>query len=569
MSPTRALFLVCAVFSAACGKEKLTAAACREDSACKAGEICEEFQCVASSTRACTNVIDGNPILQPDPYTVNFGSIDVGTKTQDVTLRNIGNCTLTLFEAKLAVGADAGFSCAMCEGAFPIEIFPGRSKVMPISFAQKHVGASSDSVTVLSDDKEFPDLKIPIKVNFLGEPRLRVTPNPVDFGYVAQGRQGIRSVSISNQGTGVAPVTVTSVTFSAETQDFALAQAFVGPVVLAPVGQAGSQALAIELRYTPRSTAKHGNELVIVTDKGTVQVPINGNAETPPKFTYAPEVLDLGEVPLGRTQTATIALNNGGGAPLTVAYSWGGLMPTTDLFALPSVLAPIAAGAYTQLQVGFTATALGPVTGLLVVASNDPTKPTITIPISATGVPGAGPEVVKLEMSFENGSNSSFDDDVRNVNMTLEHPFGYVVDKAHPNPTNWGAYGTPTWLAFPPKEEPERIVLADAMTDGTYRVLLQYVESCKSVPTALLAGLLGISVDVLLEYLSGGAIPIDAGDLAAFIERLCFNHSGTSVTIKVSVNGVLIKEKTVGLGSKGDVVYALDLIRANGKFTAP
>ena len=562
--------LVVSLGAFSCGQPKLTAAACRGDSACAAGEICDNFQCVASESKACTNVVDGKPILQPDPYTVSFGSLDVAAVTQPVTLRNIGNCTLTLFEAQLTKGVDAGFSCELCTTRFPIEIFPGRAVEMPIAFAQRHVGAANGEVVVLSDDREFPELRIPLKANYLGAPKLKVTPNPVDFGYVAQGRQGIRRLSVSNQGTGVAPITINSVAFSVDSQDdFVFAMPFSGPVTLTPVGQPGSSVIALELRYNPRSTAKHSLELVIGSDKGEMRVPVTGNAETPPKLSHAPAVIDLGNVPLGRTTTATLALTNGGGAPLNAVTSWGGPMTNTDLFVLPLVVPPIEAGAYTQLQVGFTATALGQVSGLLIIATNDPSQPSITVPVSATGVPGAGNEVVKIEMTFDNGSDSAWDDDVRNVNMTLEHPFGYVCDKAHANPTNWGAYGTPTWLSFPPKEEPERIVLADAMTDGTYRVQLQYIESCKSVPTTLLAGLLGISLDALLEVLSGGASPTEASDLAEFIERLCLNHSGTSATVRVSVNGRLIKEKTVGLGRKGDAVYALDVVRTNGRFSVP
>lgn len=558
------------VGATACEKEeKLTSVLCRDDSACQTGELCDNFACVSSTTKACTNVLDGNPVLQPDPYVLHFGDLDVSTKTQDVTLRNIGNCTLTVFEAELASGADAGFACELCNGTFPLEIFPGRSKPMPIVFTQKHVGQSSDDIIVLSDDKEFPSLRIPLRANYVGEPRLQASPNPVDFGYVAQGRQGARKLTLSNQGTGVAPVTVKSMAFSAETQDFALVAPFTDPVTLVPVNQAGSTVYSVDLRYTPRSIAKHSIDLVITTDRGETRVPISGNAETPPKLSYAPMVIDLGNVPLGRSMTASVALTNEGGAALNVTPSWGALMPNTDFFVLPTVAPPIAAGAYTQLQVGFTATALGPVSGLLILASNDPSTPSVAIPVSATGVPGAGPQVVKLEMTYENGSNSAFDDDVRNVDLILEHPFGYVCSKAYPNPQNWGGYGTPSWLSFPPKEEPERVVLADAMIDGTYRVQLQYVESCKSVPTALLAGLLGISVDALLAYLSGGVVPINPADVAKFIERLCFSRSGTSATVKVSVNGTLVKEKTVSLAKKGDSLYALDLVRTNGKFSVP
>ena len=53
------LLLAAALGTPACQRDKLTPAACREDSACQSGELCDEFQCVPAQTKACTNVING------------------------------------------------------------------------------------------------------------------------------------------------------------------------------------------------------------------------------------------------------------------------------------------------------------------------------------------------------------------------------------------------------------------------------------------------------------------------------------------------------------------------------
>ena len=551
-----------------CGRDKIVASACRDDTGCPKGELCEDFKCVPVATRACSNVISGNPILQPDPYAISFGDLDVSTAQQKLTIHNIGNCTLTMFEASLG-SATSPFSCDLCTARFPIEIFPGRSRDFTVGFATNTVGRARDEIRILSDDKEFSELKIPLSVNFLGEPKLRVTPNPIDFGYVAQGRQGARNVQITNQGTGVAPLTILSIGFSdPATMDFAGADAFSGPRVLNPVSIDTTSLVTLELRYTPRSTAKHAMDLVVSTSKGVVKVPMAGNAETPPQLTYNPSSIDLGNVPLGATNLVALTLTNMGGAPLTAQLKWGGTNPNTDLFTSPTVLPAIVAGAYLDVQVGFTATAVGPVTGLLNLATNDPSRPSITIPVTANGVMGAGNQVVKLEMVFENGTDGVFDNDVRNVDMTLEHPFGYVCNKQNANPMNWGSYGKPSWLSFAPKEEPERIVLADSMADGKYRVMLQYVESCASIPTGLLAGLLGISSELLVGYLSGGTVPLKGEDVAKLVAQVCLSHKATAATVRAYVNGALIKEKTVTLSKKGDSLYALDLVRTNGVFTA-
>ncbi|MFZ5470579.1 MAG: choice-of-anchor D domain-containing protein [Myxococcota bacterium] len=554
-----------------CRGEKLVEAACREDVDCDSGLLCEDFRCIPAETKSCEVVVDGNPILQPAPHAASFGDIDAAEVSMTIELHNLGNCTLTVFEASLAKAGATPFSCDVCDPAnFPLEIFPGRKKDVQLTFKSTQVGRYADDLVILSDDREFGELRVPLHANFLGVPELRVAPNPVDFGYVAQGRSASKTIQITNQGTGVASLVVQSVVISPpDTDDFELVNPPTEATTLAPVSTDPRAVLSFEIQYHPRSTTQHEVLLLLETSKGPVQVPVRGNAATPPKLNVTPLTIDLGQVPLGATVTRPLTIDNQGGAPLIVDYKWGGANPNTDLFAVPTLVPPIAPGAYTELQVAVTATTTGPINGLLLLGSNDPARPSVTIAVSATGVPGPGPQVVKVEMTYENGSDGAFDSDIRNVDMTLEHPFGYVCNKQNPNPTNWGNYGNPSWISFGPKEEPERIVLADAQVDGTYRVMLQYMEDCSSLPTALLAGILGISVDVLIAYLTGGVGgPINGQDVGKLIQNVCLDHSSTAATVRVYVNGTIVHEKTVSLGSKGTTVYAADLVRANGAFTA-
>ncbi len=552
-----------------CSSERLVVSPCREDADCEGGNLCEDYRCIPAEQKSCENVVDGNPILQPSPHAVSFGSIDTVEATRTIELHNLGTCTLTLFEASLTKKGSP-FSCAACEPTnFPLEIFPGRHRQVEIAFKSDRVGSFDDALAILSDDREFPELKVPVHANFLGVPSLKVAPDPVDFGYVAQGRLGKKTVQITNQGTGVAPVVVESVSLEPKGDDFELVNVPSWPVTLVPVSADLRAVAAFEIHYHPRSVGKHQVELLVKTTKGEHRVTVKGDSQTPPKIAVSPQSIDLGKVPLGQTNYKPLTIVNEGGAPLHVSYSWGGPNPSTDLFATPQVVPAIAAGQYLELQVGFTATAIGPLNGLLLLSSDDPSRPSITIPVAAEGVAGPGPEVVKIDMVFDNGSDTAFDKDLRNVDMTLEHPFGYVCNKQNPSPKNWGNYGNPTWIAFGVKEEPERIVLADARQDGTYRVMLQYVEDCASLPTELLAGLLGISVELLIEVLTGGApSPVPGSDLSKLIEKVCFSKKPSNVTLRTYVNGNLVKEKTVSLSKKGDTTYALDLVRANGTFTA-
>lgn len=564
--PVVALLVVLGASS--CAKEKLVAALCRADDDCEAGFLCENYECVPREAKSCSNVLDGNPILQPTPHVVDFGTLDSqAALVQSVRLDNIGNCTLTLFEASLKDDA-LGFGCDLCSTSFPKEIFPGRGIELNVDYAPTDVKAASTELVLLSDDKEYPTLRVPVHANYIGTPQLAVNPNPVDFGYTAQGRLVRKTVQLTNQGTGTAPITITNIALSPpDTMDFQLVAPTTLPLTLVPVTADMSAVESLEVRYTPRTLAQHTADLVVTTTRGTVTVPLTGNSSTPPQITVNPLMIDLGDVALGTSTFKTLTLVNEGGAPLTVTQHWGGMNPTTDLYTTPQVVPAIAPGQYVEIQVAVTATQTGAYSGLLLLETNDPQKPSITIPVTAVGVPGPGPAVVKLEMTYDNGSDGTFDNDVRNVDMTLEHPFGYVCNKQTPNPMNWTPYGTPSWLAFAPKEEPERIVLADAMQDGTWRVMVSYQEDCKSLPTQLLAGLLGISVDVLIDYLTGGVINIPGQDISSLISQICLSHGGTDVNVKAYVNGMLIGERQVSLGRKGDSTYALDLVRTGGTFT--
>ncbi|MFT3706934.1 MAG: choice-of-anchor D domain-containing protein [Archangium sp.] len=554
-----------------CEKPKIVASTCRADDDCQTGYLCENYECVPREAKACELVLDGNPILQPSPHTVDFGTLDSqAALLQTVTLHNIGNCTLTLYEMTLK-DTNAGFTCDLCDTTFPKEIWPGRSIDLTLSYTPGMVKESVTELNILSDDKEYPTLRVPVKANYIGTPNLIASPNPIEFGYIAQGRLARRSVQLSNQGTGTAPITITNIAVSPpDTMDFALVAPTDLPRTLRPVSADRTAVELLEVRYTPRTTADHAADLIITTTKGTFTVPMTGTAASAPNVTVSPNVIDFGDVPLGTSafRTVTIA-NNMGGAPLQTHVSWGGMMFTTDFSTNPQLIPDVTPGMYTEVQVLVTATREGLLQAILNIETNDPQRPTVSIPVQARGVLSGGTEVVKLEMTYDNGTDNTFDSDVRNVDMTLEHPFGFVCNKQTPNPMNWGNFGQASWLAFAPKEEPERIILADSHADGTYRVLVSYQQDCASVPTGLLAGILGISVEALVGYLSGGLVPVNGEDVADIIQNICLDKSGTAVSVKVYINGMLTAEKQATLGRKGDSTYVLDLVRANGTYSVP
>ena len=558
---------------AACAEdlEPLVIARCEDDIECGEGFLCELGECTEKNNVSCQSVEGGAAILQPGPPVVEFDRVGPATSFRSLRLRNIGNCTLTIYEVKFEGGDNASFECPRCNDTrFPMELFPLRDEEIQISFTPEGEGAFSTELRLLSDDAEYSEIRVPVRARFDGVPALSVVPGEVDFSYVEAGRTVEETVRVTNQGTGTAQLTVTDIRLHPTgTTAFSIETMANFPLELKPTSVDPLASLPVYVKYHPRDIGAHEAELIVITNQqrnGTVRIPLKGTSKTPPKVNISPDNLNFGEVPIGRTNVAPLTIVNEGGSPLSVSFRWGGTNFTTDLSALPAVVPTIQPGQYTEMQIFASATSVGEITGLLIFETNDPQKPTITVPVSARGTDVIGNQVVKIEMSFENGESGFFGDDLRNVDMSLENPFGQLVNKQQPGPS-WGGFGNPTWFAFGVSEEPERIILPDAQNDGTYRVILQYVEDCASVPTQLLASLLGISVSALTSYLSGGAVILDGDRVSNAISSLCLSRESTQATVTVYLNGQVVSEATTSLGQKGDVAYAIDLVRQNGIYT--
>ncbi|MGI5864458.1 MAG: choice-of-anchor D domain-containing protein [Myxococcales bacterium] len=570
----RALLLAVpvAVALAACSDPPtpLVKARCQSDDDCDQGQLCEDGICVPRDAFRCDAVTSGMGILQPSPHIVDFGAVGPTLSEQEITLRNIGDCALTVFEVNFGAGEEGPFTCEGCgEESFPIEIFPMREYRLKVSFAPAGVGSFADKLLILSDDAEFPELQVPLRAHFDGVPELRATPGVIDFGYVAVGREGSRTLRLANAGNGTAQLGIRAVRIDPASSDaFSVEGSPAETLQLAPLSVDQRAGLTVTVLYHPREVGSHEAFVVVETDSesvGVVSLPIRGTSETPPVLSVSPDQVVFGEAQIGKTVIERITVVNQGGSPLMISHRWAtGL--STDFMALPAVVEPIDPGRFIELEVLLTPTATGQLSGVLVLESNDPSRASISIPVSATGVNQLGTQVVKIELAYENGSDSAFDEDLRNVDLTLEHPYGFVCNKHEPNPQNWDEFGTPSWLAYGVKEEPERIILVDPQRDGTYRVMLHYVQDCAALPTDLLASLLGLSVEALAGGLSSGTIQLDGEDIGNMIENTCFSRSATTAMVTVYVNGSVIAEVPATLHRRGDFVYAFNLVRQNGQF---
>jgi MYXO-CTERM domain-containing protein len=89
----------------------------------------------------------GSPQLVPEPMSVDFGEVAVGTISAPVgvTIRNPGPAALSIS----AVTVGAPFTRASM--ALPITIEAGGSRVLDVMFAPTAAGAASGTITISSD----------------------------------------------------------------------------------------------------------------------------------------------------------------------------------------------------------------------------------------------------------------------------------------------------------------------------------------------------------------------------------------------------------------------------------
>ena len=195
--------------------------------------------------------------------------------------------------------------------------------------------AWSSSATTASS----PSCGCPLHASFIGVPELRVTPNPVDFGYVAQGRVGKKPVQITNQGTGVAEVDVNRSAWCRPTRTTSRSWTRrPRPVELKPVSADEASCSASRCSTTRAAPPAHARSWSCMTTPGRGPgAAARATRETPPQLAVQPARRSTWARCRSGTPTCCRSPSlNEGGAPLEVSTSGAGQTPTTDLFATPA-----------------------------------------------------------------------------------------------------------------------------------------------------------------------------------------------------------------------------------------
>ena len=319
----------------------------------------------------------GNTVgaLTAAPGSVDFGTPASGSsQSKPVVLTNSGTTDITVSSA--AVTGAAGYTVGGV--SFPLTLPGGQSATLNVTFAPTSTGAANGTLTVASNASN-PTLNVGVTATVPSPGSLVVNTNPVTFGTIPVGTSLKRTATITNSGGSSVMVNQAQVTGTG----------FTLGTLSTPMTLAAGQSANIDITCAPKSAGGLSGNLMVTSTatNPTLAVVLSGTAVTPGALTTTPSSFSFGSVQTGNTQTLPGSITNSGGTSVTVSQDsfTGGPYTLTGL-SLPLTLA---AGQSQSFTVAFAPKAAGTQNFNLSITSDAP-NPTLTVPVSGTGVaPGA------------------------------------------------------------------------------------------------------------------------------------------------------------------------------------
>ncbi len=335
--------------------------------------------------------------ISVSPEQIEFNDVPVNdTQTQELTLRNDGNVTLTVNEIGLTSGGDAGF--AIVDGPNEaVEIVPGGSFVVRVSLTPNAEGPAEGNIQITSDADNTPTVDVSLLGTGVAQPMALIEIEPADnanFGNVEREQTRPLTVTLTNNGNADLNLDTVFISDGAEV-GFAIEGGPVENEVLAP-----SDTLEVTLMFSPVDEGRVTGQLRVESNADNdpvLDLPLRGTgtAIPVPVATVTPGQIDLGEVELGNQATADVRIDNTGDADLTVeavliAEGAGSGFSVTGTPGDPVVLAP---GDGLTVTVVYEPQGTGPVTATLSVLSDASNGAEQLVALQGTGIETAAPGI--------------------------------------------------------------------------------------------------------------------------------------------------------------------------------
>ncbi|MFO0725955.1 MAG: choice-of-anchor D domain-containing protein [Myxococcota bacterium] len=419
--------------------------------------------------------------IEIDPVQLDFTGLYVGQRqSKQFYLRNIGDqphdiTTLSF----VSTGTTGAPEFELAAGVLPLHILPGGAEQVDVTYKPHDTTADMDRIQVESDG--LPTTGYVTLTGQAGEEpkaEIEVTPTSLAFGPIELGMNRAMDVRITNVGTK--DLTVASVVLSMGAATYTLQNTPTAGQVFHP-----RDSQAFQVVFAPTAVgAAPAADVAISSDDLTdpvVHVSLSGEgvSHSVPAITVRPNPVDFGHVPRGTLTSRSVTVQNDGTAPLVLSQvrltnDAGGRFRLPMPPAASTTLAPMG-----QLQFSVDYLDNGVVasyTGTLEVASNDPARPTVSVPLTASTDP---PPVTATDIALVLTWTSADTD----VDLHLIAPgrtlFNIPGDNCYCNTNpDWGTSGQMLDNPFLDRDDlvgpgPENINLTQAET-GDYTVVVHY-----------------------------------------------------------------------------------------------
>ena len=259
--------------------------------------------------------------LVPAPTSLAFGTVAVGaTATLPLVITNASASPITkLFLQTDDLDGDFMFSApcnpdaSACDGAIPV-VPPNGSATVLVSCSPRSTGTHNANVEIATDAAERLSQSVALSCAGTAAtgPVLGISPETVDVAAPIEvvGSNAQTIVRLSNLGTGplqVNDVRVVDVVIGAAPDwTFALS----GTCSVLPCSVAAGAELDITVTFDPSQIARRDASLLVSfhdTIDRTHSIPLTGTGRGA-TLDGAPNALDFGDVPLGRTSSVTFQL---------------------------------------------------------------------------------------------------------------------------------------------------------------------------------------------------------------------------------------------------------------------
>ena len=312
----------------------------------------------------------GSGLLALNPASEPFGNVNVGaTKSQVVTITNSDTSSVSI--SQVSVNSSA-FSITGI--TTPVSLGASQSTTFTVTFAPKASGNASGTVTITSNAPN-PSLTMSVSGTGVAPGALSANPTSLSFGSVVVGSTGSLSETITNTGGSSVSVSQVGITGTGMSVSG----------ITTPLTLNGGQSATFTVKFAPTAAGAISGNLTVTSTatNPTLTIPVSGTGVAPGALSANPTSLSFGSVNVGSTGSLSETITNTGGSSVSVSQ----VEITGTGMSVSGITTPLTlnGGQSATFTVKFAPTAAGAISGNLTVTSTA-TNPTLTIPVSGTGV---------------------------------------------------------------------------------------------------------------------------------------------------------------------------------------